>query len=105
MEGSPPPTALEATQVKEAELRERLLQVLPTLHHPTFTVIQSQFSSRLKRGLLDRTLRHMTQHGELERVRTSGPKGDVTQYRLTPIGLTERARILLAQRSATTRSS
>lgn len=84
--------------MQEAELRERLLVVLPTLQHPTFAVTQAQFSSRLKRGVLDRTLRHMAQRGEIERVRAHGPHGPLTHYRLTHTGLTERARTLLARR-------
>ncbi len=84
--------------MKEDELRERLLVVLPTLRHPTFTVIQGKFSSRLKRGVLDRTLRHMRQDGLVD-VATDRKAGHlVRRYRLTQAGLTERARTMLSQR-------
>lgn len=85
--------------VKEAELRPGLLLVLPTLRHPTFRVIQAQFSDRLKRGVLDRTLRHMAQDGALERVTTRSGGSIRKEYRLTQQGLTERAEVMLAQRA------
>jgi DNA-binding PadR family transcriptional regulator len=85
--------------VKEQELRGRLLVLLPTLRHPTFTVIQGRFTSRLKRGVLDRTLRHMRQDGLLETVSHQTASGHaVLVYRLTQAGLTERAHLVLSQR-------
>jgi DNA-binding HxlR family transcriptional regulator len=86
--------------VKEDEVRERLLVALPTLRHPTFAVLQAQLPPRVKRGVLDRTLRHMVQNGEAVRTRLAGPHGTTTHYRLTHAGLTERARTLLARRAA-----
>jgi hypothetical protein len=85
------------THVKENELRERLLVMLPTLRHPTFMVISSRFSSRVKRGLLDRTLRHMRQDGLIEESVTAKDGGTVRRYRLTQEGLTERAHLMLRQ--------
>lgn len=84
--------------MKEDELRERLLLLLPTLRRPTFSVIHGQVPSRVKRGVLDRTLRHMRQDGLLEeRVgRSSGHA--VRSYHLTQQGLTDRARLVLGQR-------
>jgi DNA-binding PadR family transcriptional regulator len=86
--------------VKEQELRERLLVMLPTLRHPTFMVISSRFSSRIKRGLLDRTMRHMRQDGLLEDVVVSTESGVARRYRLTQEGLTERAHLMLRQARA-----
>lgn len=83
---------------REAELREKLLLVLPTLRHPTFRVIQNQFNSRLKRGVLDRTLRHMAQDGLIRKGTTRSSGATVRHYQLTHDGLTERARVVLAQR-------
>jgi DNA-binding PadR family transcriptional regulator len=83
--------------VKEQELRERLLMMLPTLRHPTFIVISSRFSSRIKRGLLDRTMRHMRQDGLLEETVVATEQGSVRRYRLTQEGLTERAHLMLRQ--------
>jgi hypothetical protein len=85
--------------VKEPQLREKLLLVLPTLQWPTFKVIQAQFNDRLKRGVLDRTLRHMVQDGVAERVTVDSEGGRTKRYRLTQEGLTERARLMLAQRT------
>ena len=85
--------------MKEPQLREKLLLVLPTLQWPTFKVIQAQFNDRLKRGVLDRTLRHMVQDGVAERVTVDPEGGRTKRYRLTQEGLTERARLMLAQRT------
>ncbi len=86
--------------MKETELRERLLVMLPTLRHPTFMVISSRFSSRVKRGLLDRTLRHMRQDGLVEETVGSKDGVSVRRYRLTQEGLTERAHLMLRQARA-----
>jgi DNA-binding PadR family transcriptional regulator len=84
--------------VKEDELRERLLELLPTLRHPTFTVIHGQVSSRVKRGLLDRTLRHLRQDGLVEAHVSRVGGHTVRRYQITQQGLSERARLLLAKR-------
>lgn len=86
--------------MKEQELRERLLVMLPTLRHPTFMVISSRFSSRVKRGLLDRTMRHMRQDGLLEELVVTTSSGTARRYRLTQDGLTERAHLMLRQARA-----
>ncbi len=86
--------------MKEQELRERLLVMLPTLRHPTFMVISSRFSSRVKRGLLDRTMRHMRQDGLLEELVVTTSSGTARRYRLTQEGLTERAHLMLRQARA-----
>ena len=86
--------------MKEHELRERLLVMLPTLRHPTFMVISSRFSSRVKRGLLDRTMRHMRQDGLLEELVVTTSSGTARRYRLTQDGLTERAHLMLRQARA-----
>jgi hypothetical protein len=85
-------------QVKEAELREKLLVVLPTLRNPTFRVIQGQFNDRLKRGLLDRTMRHMISDGLLQKATVRSTGQPVRRYQLTHDGLTERAHLMLSQR-------
>lgn len=84
--------------MKEPELRERLLVMLPTLRDPSFKVIQAQFSSRLKRGVLDRTLRHMCQEDVVTTVMVNKSGHSVRCYRLTQEGLTERARLVLSKR-------
>jgi DNA-binding PadR family transcriptional regulator len=84
--------------MKEPELRERVLVMLPTLRDPSFKVIQAQFSSRLKRGVLDRTLRHMCQEELIVPVMVTKSGHSVRCYRLTQTGLTERARLVLSKR-------